>query len=143
MRHSEITIAEPFSSLDNLGLLIAGPLFIINYVVNIGFSKSWGYRPLLASLIVLALSAGIAHLTSGSFDSPIFGLPLTLWLAYFYTHLGLAFVLSALIATPGCEMRSIPEILGRMSGTASEEHHCPAAFITKIDEWEQRRLHGA
>ena len=140
LRFAETTLAEPFSSLDNLAFLLFAPLCIINYVVNIGFSKSWGHRPLIVSLAALALAAGVAYLITGSFDSPVFGLPLTLWLGYFYAHLGLAFVLSALIATPGCEMRSIPEILGRVSGRQSEEHHCPAAFITKIDEWEQSRL---
>jgi len=138
--HAGVTIAQPYSSLDNLILLILAPLCILNYVVNIGFSKSWGSRPLIASLILLTLSAGIAFLISGSFDSPIFGIPLTFWLGYFYAHLGVSFVLSALLATPGCEMRSIPEAYGRVSGKPSEEHHCTAAFITSIDEWEQRRL---
>ena len=139
--YAEVTIAQPFSSLVDLALLIILALFIFNYVVNIGFSKSWGRRPLIVSVTVIVLSAGIAKLSSGSLDSPIFGLPLTLWLVYFYGHLGAAFVLSALIATPGCEMRSIPEALGRITGRASDEHRCPASFITKIDEWEQRQLH--
>ena len=137
------TITQPFSSLGDLIVLKAVPLFMFNYVVNIGFSKSWGSRPLFASLAVLALLAGVGFLTSGGFDSPIIGLPLTLWLGYFYGHLGLAFIVSALIATPGCEMRSIPELIGRARGRPSNEHHCPAAFITKIDEWEQRRSQRA
>ena len=137
---AETTIAHPFSSLDNLALLIAAPLLIVNYVVNIGFSRSWGRRPLITSLIVLAVSAGIAFLTTGTFDSPVFGIPMILWLGYFYTHLGVSFVLSALIATPGCEMRSIPEILGRLRGKPSEQHHCPASLITKVDEWERGRV---
>lgn len=140
VRHAEGIIAQPFSSLESLVLLIVFPLFVFNYVVNIGFSKSWGRRPLIVSLIVLGLSACIAFLVSGSLDSPIFGVPLTLWLGYFYAHLGIAFVLAALIATPGCEMRSIPEAIGRVLGRPSEEHHCPASFVTKIDAWEQRRL---
>ncbi len=143
VQHAETTITQPFSSLDNLALLILAPLCIFNYVVNIGFSKSWGFRPLAVSLAILALAAGIALLISGSFDHPIFGVPLILWLGYFYGHLGIAFILSAVIATPGCEMRSIPELIGRASGKASEEHHCPAAFIGKIDEWELKRLNRA
>ena len=103
VQYAEIMITQPFSSLDNLVLLIVGPLCVFNYVVNIGFSKSWGNRPLLTSLIVLLLSAGIAFLTSSSFDHPIFGVPLILWLMYFYGHLGIAFLLSAVIATPAAE----------------------------------------
>jgi hypothetical protein len=82
-----------------------------------------------------------AHaLIAGSFNSPIFGIPLIFGWHTFYGHLGIAFVLSAIIATPGCEMRSIPDLFGRVIGKPSEEHHCPAAFITKIDEWEHRRF---
>lgn len=139
-RAAGTTTASPFSTLDNRLLLILAPLYIINYVVNIGFSKSWGRRPLFASLAVLVVSACAAFLVSGTFDSPIFGLPLNLWLAYFYGHLGISFGISALIATPGCEMRAIPELYGRMRGKPSEEHHCPASFITRIDEWERQRL---
>lgn len=35
-------------------------------------------------------------------------------------------------------MRAIPELAGRATGQEAQEHHCPAVFITKIDEWEQR-----
>lgn len=139
---AEWTTTQPFSSLDNRFLVLLAPLCLINYVVNIGFSKSWGYRPLLASLLVLVVFAGIAFLFTGSFDSPVLGIPLNIWLGYFYGHLGISFVLSALLATPGCEMRAIPTLFGRISGKPSEEHRCPVAFITKIDAWEARRTTG-
>jgi predicted transporter len=140
--YREWTSTQPVSSLDNRFLVLLAPLCIANYVVNIGFSKSWEYRPLMVSIVVLGVLGGIAFVVSGGLDSPILGIPLNLWLGYFYGHLGLAFVLSALIATPGCEMRAIPELFGRMRGKPSEEHHCPAAFITKIDEWEHSRTSG-
>ena len=80
VRFSAAIIAQPLSSLDDLVVFIVVPLFVFNYVVNIGFSKSWGFRPVLASLAVLVLSAGIAFLTSGSFDHPIFNADLPeLW----------------------------------------------------------------
>lgn len=140
--YAEWTVTQPFSSLANRFLVLLAPLCIFNYVVNIGYSKSWGRRPLLLSLIALAVFAGIAFLFTSNFDSPILGVPLNLWLGYFYGHLGFSFTLSAVLATPGCEMRAIPELFGRMRGTPSEEHHCPAAFISKIDEWEHRRTSG-
>ncbi|MCZ6642349.1 MAG: hypothetical protein O7F71_12295 [Gammaproteobacteria bacterium] len=136
----ESTTMQPFSSLDNRLLLLLAPLCVFNYVVNIGFSKSWGRKPLIGAAIFLSTAAVSAYLVSGSFDSPLFGAPLNLWFMYFYGHLGLSFVFSALLATPGCEMRAIPELIGRVSGHSSDEHHCPAGFITQIDEWEQRRL---
>jgi hypothetical protein len=137
--YAEWTTTQPFSSLDNRFLLFLAPACVFNYVVNIGFTRNWAQWPLIFSLVALAIAAGTAYAVSGSFDSPVFGVPLNLWLAYFYVHLGVSFVLSALIATPGCEMRAIPEFIGRVSGRASEEHHCPAGFITQLDEWEQRR----
>lgn len=138
--HAEWTTTQPFSSLDDRFLMLLAPLWVFNYVVNIGFAKSCGQRPLIFSLVILTITAFGAFIVSGTFDSPIFGLPLNSWLAYFYGHLGLSFVLSALIATPGCEMRAIPEIIGRLSGHTSAEHHCPAGFITQLDAWEQRRI---
>lgn len=134
-----LTMDQPFSTLDDRILVLLAPLCVANYVVNIGFARSWGYRPLVASLIALTGAACSALLVSGGLDSPMLGLPLNLWLAYFYGDLGVSFVLSAMIATPGCEMRSIPDLFGRIRGKPADEHHCPAAFITKIDSWEQRR----
>ena len=137
------TTHDPVSTLDNRFLVLLAPLCILNYVVNIGFAQSWGRRPRVISLVVLAAFAGVAYLVAGSASNAVFGIPHNLWLAYFYGHLGFSFVLSAVIATPGCEMRSIPELLGRARGLPAQEHHCPAAFITRIDAWEQRRFHSA
>jgi hypothetical protein len=135
----ELLVAEPTAVLNELTVMIAAALWIFNYVVNIGFSKSWNRRPLIVSVTLLALSAGAAFVWSGSLDSPLFGIPFTVWLVYFYGHLGISFVLAASIGTPGCEMRSIPDLIGRMTGKLSKEHHCPASFVTKIDAWERER----
>jgi hypothetical protein len=139
---AEWTTTQPFSSLDNRLVVVLVPLCVFDYVVNIGFAKNWGRRPLITSLIVLGAFASLAFLTTGSIDSPILGIPLNLWLGYFWGHLGISYVLSAAIATPGCEMRAISELFGRIRGQPSEEHRCPVAFITRIDEWEQRRASG-
>ncbi|MCZ6856007.1 MAG: hypothetical protein O7G86_18985, partial [Gammaproteobacteria bacterium] len=45
VERSAAIVTQPLSSLDELVVLIAIPIFIFNYVVNIGFSKSWGNRP--------------------------------------------------------------------------------------------------
>ncbi len=140
-RNYESVVAAPISALPQLAIMSGVCLCIINYVVNIGFSKSWGRWPAYASLGGFVILGAVAFSVDGSANSAILGLPFLAWLIYFYGHLGASFVIASLIATPGCEMRAIPELLGRMKGTPSEEHHCPAAFITKIDEWEQRRLH--
>jgi hypothetical protein len=119
--------------------MVFAAIFIMNYVVNIGFGKSWGRWPSYTTLVAAALLSGLGWLLFGTPDHPVLGVALWLWLMYFYTHLGFSFLLAATIATPGCEMRSIPELLGRIIGRAAQEHHCPASFITKIDAWERGR----
>ncbi len=115
-------------------------LFVLNYVVNIGFGKSWGRWPNYVSITLMLLLAAAGWLFTGSADHPTLGFALWAWLTYFYAHLGVSFILSAAIATPGCEMRAIPELYGRFTGKASAEHSCPASFITKLDAWERTKL---
>lgn len=136
-------VSTPLTTLPNLLLALLVALWLFNYVVNIGFSRSWGRRPVLWTLALLITFAGLSLLVFGSADHPLFGAPLFLVLAYFYAHLGLSFVLAAAIATPGCEMRAIPELLGRVRGRDVPEHHCPAAFIARVDEWEHKRRNPA
>ena len=134
--HREAIIATPVSTLPNLVVLAVVAFWIVNYVVNIGFGKSWGRWPSYVSAIVMMTSATIGWMIKGTPDNSILGTYLWLWLVYFYAHLGLSFVLAALIATPGCEMRSIPQLLGRLSGRKVQEHCCPVSLITRIDLWE-------
>lgn len=133
------TTPFPATTLDERVLLLLAPLCVFNYVVNIGFGLNWRHWPLLGSMLMFALAAVGAVLVTGRLDSPILGLPLNIWLAYFYAHLGVSFLLSALLATPGCEMRSIPELLGRLRGRRADEHPCPVAFLSWLDGWENRR----
>ena len=135
----ESIIQTPVSVLPDIAIMAFATTFIINYVVNIGFGRSWGRWPsylLIASMLVLAAAAWLLY---GTPDHALPGTVLWAWMVYFFAHLGVSLVLSAVIATPGCEMRAIPELIGRMSGRPAAEHHCPAAFITKIDEWERNR----
>jgi hypothetical protein len=134
--HREAIIATPVSTLPNLVVLVVVAFWIVNYVVNIGFGKSWGRWPSYVSAIVMMTSATIGWVIKGTPDNSILGVCLWLWLVYFYSHLGFSFVLAALIATPGCETRSIPQLLGRLSGRKVQEHQCPASLITRIDLWE-------
>jgi len=136
--YHQAIIDRPVSVLPNIAVIVFGAIFIINYVVNIGFGKSWGRWPSYFTLAATAALSGLGWILFGTPDHPVLGLPLWLWLLYFYAHLGFSFLLAAIIATPGCEMRSIPELVGRIGGRAAEEHHCPASFITKIDDWEKK-----
>ena len=119
-------------------LLVA--LCIFNYVVNIGFSRDWHRFPVFISVAVFALLALASYFITSSPSSPILGIPIVIWLAYFYAHLGISFVLAAILATPGCEMRAIPQLFNNIKGRHSMEHHCPSSIISGIDNWERTRL---
>lgn|GEM_PF-560771 len=133
-------IERPIELLPNLSLMILIVLCVFNYVVNIGFSKNWNNYPLIVALSVLVLVAGFGYLIDGNPSSRYLGVLLMLWLGYFYAHLGLSFILAAFIATPGCEMRSIPELIGKINKSPVKAHHCPSSIISGIDRWERERL---
>lgn len=137
--HNQSIIQKPISVLPNIGVLVLIALLIFNYVVNIGFGKSWGRWPNYLSIAVLLILAGAAWLVFETPDHPLLGIALWTWLVYFCAHLGLSFVLAATIATPGCEMRAIPHLIGKITGRAADEHHCPGALIASIDAWESKR----
>jgi hypothetical protein len=108
-------------------------------VVNIGFTKSWRRKPQLALAAALAGAVVVDSLVYGTWWGPPLGVLVWFWLVYFSAHLGGSFLLSAVIATPGCEMRAMPHLWTRVTGRATKEHYCPG-FIDVIDRWEQERI---
>lgn len=137
--HGRFVIQSPVTAIPNIAMLVIPAIFVVNYVVNIGFGRSWGRWPAYVSVLALVVIAAVSWLISGTPDHVILGIALWIWLVYFYAHLGTSFLLAAIIATPGCEMRAIPEFVGKLTGREVAEHRCPAAFIAKIDAWEPRR----
>ena len=79
--------------------MVFAAIIIINYVVNIGFGKSWGRWPSYFSIGAALLLAVMAWLAFGTPDHPLFGAALWAWLVYFYAHLGVSFILSAIIVS--------------------------------------------
>ena len=77
-------------------------LWLLPPVVNIGFGVDWKRHHQLL-LIVLGVVAAAAGWTL--YGSP-FSEPTWLWMkattAYTWSHLGVSFILSAFLATPGC-----------------------------------------
>ena len=113
--------------------------YLTNHVVSIGFGKKWGQMP---RIILILLSAGlivISLFTEGQVLGASFRYFLYVFLFYFYLHLGVSFVISAIIATPGCEMRSIPHLYTIFTGKRTQQHYCPG-FIGDIDRWEKRQF---
>ena len=114
-------------------------LYAFNYVVNIGFSRNWKFYPTLVSVLIIGGVAGANYLLTATANSLFLGALIVAWMGYFYSHLGLSFVLSALIATPGCEMRALPELFGKITNRETKEHYCPSSIISGIDRWESNR----
>jgi len=114
-------------------------LILVSYVVNIGFSRPWKKRPALTSVGLLLGAAGMNYLSSGTLEGPITAMVLSIWLLYVFGHLGLAFLLSAVIGTPGCEMRAFHHVYSQLTGTPTKEHYCPVGPLHPIDQWETAR----
>ncbi len=73
---------------------------------------------------------------TGDFEGPFFAYVLWGWLFYIFTHLGAAFLIAAIIGTPGCEMRAFHDLWSRLTGISTKEHVCPVGPLTPIDRWE-------
>jgi len=119
------------------GILIG--LFLVSYVVNIGFSKPWKKWPVVFSISVFMLIAGVGYWTQGSFETNLFAQAVWIWELYVFLHLGLAFFVASVIGSAGCEMRAFHELYSRLTGTPTKEHYCPIGPLNAIDQWEARR----
>ena len=118
------------------GILIG--LFLVSYVVNIGFSRAWKKWPAVVSAAALAIAAGVGYGLEGVVETNLLALCIWVWELYVFSHLGLAFVIAAVIGTPGCEMRALHDLYSRLTGIATKEHVCPVGPLRPIDQWEAR-----
>jgi hypothetical protein len=114
-------------------------LLLISYVINIGFSRSWGKMPGVVSAAVLAVAALASHLSLGTVEMNLFARVAWIWELYLFAHLSLSFILAAVIGTPGCEMRALHDLYTRITGNPTKEHYCPIGPLHPIDQWEARR----
>jgi len=119
------------------GVLIG--LILISYIVNIGFSRAWKKWPAIFSAGVFIALAGYGQVTQGAIETEFLAGAIWSWELYLFTHLGTAFIISAAIGTPGCEMRAFHDLYSRLSGTPTKEHYCPVGPLHPIDKWESNR----
>jgi hypothetical protein len=134
---------HPNMQLDGgLWLAIAIGIYEIPVVVNIGFSTNWRPRYIRSTVVVLLLLTAIVSmfLTGSLIGSPL-ALAIYAFLLYTYGHLGVSFLLATLLATPGCEMRAIPQLWGLIAGKEAKAQYCPG-FLTPLDRWEYSRSHS-
>ncbi len=110
--------------------------WLLPYVVNIGWSLNSRRIPQILVIVGSLLLGGLDFVNSGVFYGPLLRIFTMVWFFYVVVHLGISMVLAALIATPGCEMRAIPQIWARWRGNKTREHFCPG-FLNRIDRWER------
>lgn len=113
-------------------------LFLVSYVINIGYSRAWKKWPAIISVGAFLLVAAYGYLILGSAETQLMARVLWGWQFYVFTHLGSAFIIAALIGTPGCEMRAFHDLYSRITGIPTKEHYCPIGPLHPIDQWEAR-----
>lgn len=136
---SQIYLVNSTSVLENMWVIgfTAFAVHLSRYTVNIGLGWRTGNLPRVAALALLAGAVGWGYSQQGEWlNEPL--LQAVRWLnIYVFAHLGVSFALSGVLATPGCEMRAIPILLGRLVGKMAKDHHCPGP-IRQIDAWETK-----
>ncbi len=109
---------------------------VFPYVITIGLGFNSYYKPLSYGLIVMNLvGTGLSWLMAGNLWSPLMGWFVGIWFLYTIGHLGVSFLLSSVLSTPGCEMRSIPQLWSILMHQETKEHFCPG-HIDAVDRWE-------
>ncbi len=122
-----------------LGSSLLVALWLLGMMVNIAFGVTWGDRLywILLGLAVLTLSLSLA--VSGAIWAVPFSLLVFIVILYTTAHLGISLILAAILATPGCEMRSIPHLIAILEKRdLVDERSCPYG-LTRFDEREARR----
>ena len=109
-----------------LGSSLLVALWLLGMMVNIAFGVTWGDRLywILLGLAVLTLSLSLA--LSGAIWAVPFSLLVFIVILYTTGHLGISLILAAILATPGCEMRSIPHLIAILKKRdLVDERSCP------------------
>ncbi len=116
-------------------------LFLVSYVINIGYSRAWKKWPAVVSAITLAVIALYGYVAAETVETEMLARSIWFWELYVYSHLGFAFIVAGVIGTPGCEMRAFHDLYSRVTGVSTKEHYCPVGPLHPIDQWEARRSH--
>ncbi len=112
-------------------VLVVLALWGSGYVFNIALGLGWGERT-RAGLVAGAALAAAAGAVTGGFPSPLLGVYLWLWFVALTALLGVAHLLAAALATPGCEMRSYAHLFTLARGGDVAAVVCPGG----IDRWD-------
>ena len=136
-------IAARFPEIRGLWPWAFAALYLFSYVINIGFGRNWRRWPQVAVIACAFVASILSYFAYETFLGPPLAWFMIAWLVYVYAHLAISFFLSAILATPGCEMRALPHLLAIISSRPPIEHHCPAGPLSRIDAWEANRRSGS
>jgi hypothetical protein len=132
----EILPQVPTDAGTYIGIVLG--FMVFPEVVNIGWTLRRGSWPQLALILISIILAMLGFVIFNNWWFPLLGWFIYLWLLYTYIHLGISFIIASILATPGCEMRSIPHFWTKITGRETKEHFCPG-MISGIDKWELSR----
>lgn len=116
-------------------VIVALTFVNMNHVINLGLGKSWGHEPQVILGVLVVISLLWSLLAYGRIWAPPLSYLLVLWLILINLPLGIAFILAAILRTPGCEMRSYHHLIARIKGQDPTEHFCPGG-VDFADRWE-------
>jgi len=108
---------------------------VLNPVINIGFNLKSSRRPQIIFLFLVAVSVLFNLWQFGAILEAPLNFLIFLMAIYVHIHLGMAHILSAILATPGCEMRAFSQIMTMITSKKTDFYVCPG-FWTPLDKWE-------
>lgn len=120
-----------------LWFLVFLALHLLPPVINISFGVNLKSRPQWWFILAFFISVYIGYLVEGAGWGLVSGSLVLALQLYVFIHLAISFFLAAVIATPGCEMRSIPHLIALISKKDASEHYCPG-YIDNVDRWERK-----
>ena len=136
-----LLLTAPTETADPDGVfwaLLAYAILSIGTATNLLFSVDWGRKVQVGILVLAIIFSAADYILSGAFWFPILA-----WFAYgllilVTTLSAVSFLIAALLATPGCEWRAIPHLIGRINSQDTKFYPC-VIYLHKIDHWEARR----
>ncbi len=134
-----IRLVQQFADVQGFWPWAITAFYLFPYVINIGFGRSWGPWPRYWVLAGVVGFASLSYFSSGQILGPWLIGFLLLWMFYVFLHLAVSFLAAGILATPGCEMRALPYLYGKLSGRPVREHSCPVGPLAAIDRWESRK----
>lgn len=137
-KHDIVGSSLPTNLLVWAGIIVA--LYAFSDLITVGWSFSRGIRPILTVLVLVGILTIWDFIQMGRPWSSQLGWFVYIWLIYTFGHYGIAYILAGLLATPGCETRSLPYLWARLTGKQATEHMCQGIVnVDKVDAWEVKK----